>query len=287
MSAAPDQSKLKTQEFWDRNPCGFSVSWDHSRDMRYAVTDPYLLHYLTRDRMNGHTVLEVGCGQGFDACEIVPYCERYVGVDLSAQSIRIAKREVRRCCPPGSQSEFIVADAQHLPFNDGKFSLVYSIGVLHHTADFPAALREIHRVVRKDGEFILMLYRSLTPLWFVLRTVRGLLRTPLLGAWMRERAMTSLRSAGMRNADSLTGTAFLELVGSPIIDTYTLNGLRRHFDGRFAIQDATCFRVGFDQLVRCIPKAAQRWWPHETINWWEERLRGWLGFYLMVTARRR
>ncbi len=286
MTAASEHSRLTTRAFWDRNPCGLSATWEQARNLRYAVTDPYLLRYLTQDRFRGHTVLEIGCGQGFDACEIVRYCDRYVGVDLSGESLRIAQREVRRQCPLSARSEFLVADAERLPFHNGQFSLVYSIGVLHHTGDFPAAVREIHRIVQKEGELILMLYRSFTPLWFTLRAVRGLLRIPFLGGWIRERAMRSLRSTKTHDPDSLTGTVFLELIGAPIIDTYTLGDLRKHFDGRFTIEHATCFRVGFDQLIRCMPKVAQRWWPREAIDGWERRFRQWLGFYLMITARR-
>lgn len=52
------------------------------------------------------------------------------------------------------------------------------------------------------------------------------------------------------------------------------------------IQEATWFRVGFNQVARYLPKTARRWWPREAIDVWEERFRRWLGLYLMVTARR-
>jgi SAM-dependent methyltransferase len=43
------------------------------------------------------------------------------------------------------------ADGRHLPFRENSFALVISQEVLEHVADPPAVLREIHRVLRKNG----------------------------------------------------------------------------------------------------------------------------------------
>ncbi len=41
---------------------------------------------------------------------------------------------------------------------DGSFDLVYSNGVLHHTPNTAAMVREIHRVLRPGGRAIVMVY---------------------------------------------------------------------------------------------------------------------------------
>jgi len=51
-----------------------------------------------------------------------------------------------------------VADAEHLPFESNTFDLGYSCGVLHHTPDTEASIRELVRVVRSGGEIKIMLY---------------------------------------------------------------------------------------------------------------------------------
>ena len=53
---------------------------------------------------------------------------------------------------------FRIADAERLDFPDNSFDLVYSHGVLHHTPDTAAAVREIHRVLRPGGQAMVMLY---------------------------------------------------------------------------------------------------------------------------------
>jgi SAM-dependent methyltransferase len=45
-----------------------------------------------------------------------------------------------------------------IPYPDHSFDIVFTHGVLHHVPDIDTAQREIHRVLRPDGELIVMLY---------------------------------------------------------------------------------------------------------------------------------
>jgi SAM-dependent methyltransferase len=69
--------------------------------------------------------------------------------------VDLAKRRFELFDLPGT---FRVADAETLDFRDNSFDLVYSHGVLHHTPDTTAAVREIHRVLRPGGKAVVMLY---------------------------------------------------------------------------------------------------------------------------------
>lgn len=51
-----------------------------------------------------------------------------------------------------------LADAEHLPFADDEFDLVYAWGVLHHSPDTERALREAQRVLKPGGRLKIMLY---------------------------------------------------------------------------------------------------------------------------------
>lgn len=55
------------------------------------------------------------------------------------------------------------ANLLDLPFRDGAFDAAFSIGVLHHTKDPEAALREIARCVRSGGELAVWVYAQPVP----------------------------------------------------------------------------------------------------------------------------
>jgi SAM-dependent methyltransferase len=100
-------------------------------------------------------VLEVGCGLGTDGAQFAKAGARYTGIDLTDAAVELAKRRFELFDLPGT---FRVADAERLDFPDSSFDLVYSHGVLHHTPDTAAAIREIHRVLRPGGKAVVMLY---------------------------------------------------------------------------------------------------------------------------------
>jgi len=93
---------------------------------------------------SGARVLDVGCGKGYllhELSRIVPGLEVH-GLDVSAYAIEHAKEEVR--------DGLVCGHAKALPFADGTFDLVVSLGTLHNLAiaDLWAALEEIERVGR-------------------------------------------------------------------------------------------------------------------------------------------
>lgn len=279
-----DSRKLESKAFWDATPCGSSANWERAQEIRFHYTDPFLLPLLNSDIFERCNVLEVGCGQGLDAAKIVRTGSTYVGFDMSYVSVDIAKQEVNARKPASSRTGFFVGDAERMPFADNTFDVVYSYGVLHHTPNFDQALQEIYRVLKSQGTLIVMLYRSLSPLWVVLRTIRALFSMPWFGMRFKERALCSLRQAAT-SPDSITGTSLIELIGCPVIDTYTLNRLRTRFRDRFQIARSECYRVGVDQIVRVLPRCWRSRWPQPLMNRLDSWLRPWLGFYLLVIAK--
>ncbi len=64
------------------------------------------------------------------------------GVDISEPIVRQA-----RAAFPDAGLRAAVADVRRLPFRDGSFDAVYSMGTIEHFRDPETALREIHRVL--------------------------------------------------------------------------------------------------------------------------------------------
>src|SRR5437879_3306923 len=72
----------------------------------------------------------------------------YFGADFSHQMLRRGADKFR-----GNGIVAIEADALQLPFPNASFDLVVSAFGFRNLANYNAGLKEIHRVLRRDGEF--------------------------------------------------------------------------------------------------------------------------------------
>jgi arsenite methyltransferase len=100
----------------------------------------------------GESVLDLGCGAGFDsfiAAQLVGPEGRVVGVDLSPEMLTVARTGQAEAGFP--QVKFYQALVEALPFSDTSFDIALSNGVLNLVPDKPAGLREIFRVLRPGG----------------------------------------------------------------------------------------------------------------------------------------
>jgi SAM-dependent methyltransferase len=89
-------------------------------------------------------ILDVGCGTGQSRQIYVDRSSRYVGLDLSLGSLRLAQARLEG-------SRWVQADACRLPFRSGSFDVVAFSSVLHHLPDRQAALAEALRALRPGG----------------------------------------------------------------------------------------------------------------------------------------
>lgn len=155
--------KDRVRAFWQENPCGtkfadappgsrrfYELVEAHRYDKEWHI--PAAAGFSQSQNLN---VLEVGCGLGTDGAQFAKAGAIYTGIDLTDAAVDLARRRFELFQLPGT---FRVADGERLDFPDNTFDIVYSHGVLHHTPDTVAAVREIHRVLRPGGKAVVMLY---------------------------------------------------------------------------------------------------------------------------------
>jgi ubiquinone/menaquinone biosynthesis C-methylase UbiE len=193
----PKQSGLKgeVREFWNSDPCGTRYLNDqedfeaHAR-ARYAL-EAFIPEFAGFASARGLKVLEVGVGMGADYLEWLKAGAQATGIDMSPASL---ERTRQRCDAAGYRPDLRVADAEHLPFADETFDVVYSYGVMHHSPDTQQCLQEAWRVLKPGGQARIMLYHhpSLTGAMLWLRY--GALR----GKSLRESIFEHLESPGTK-----------------------------------------------------------------------------------------
>jgi SAM-dependent methyltransferase len=91
-------------------------------------------------------ILDVGCGTGANLKMLAAY-GRAEGVDISPQAIDF-------CRERGLDSVKLGA-AEELPYENASFELVTALDVVEHLDDDVAGLREMRRVLRRDGRLLL------------------------------------------------------------------------------------------------------------------------------------
>ncbi|MFH1786571.1 MAG: class I SAM-dependent methyltransferase [archaeon] len=139
---------MAKKEYWDKK-------WEKV-DLRRQIADAdkhsigrairlCMKKYLGKDIR----LLEAGCGLGkwnfwLASDERV---KKSAGVDFS-DSVRIAERYAKE---NSYDIDFRKADIRKLPFKDAEFNFVLCLGVLEHFEDPVAPLKELRRVLQKDG----------------------------------------------------------------------------------------------------------------------------------------
>jgi arsenite methyltransferase len=100
-------------------------------------------------------VLDIGSGPGLlahDMAKAVGPRGRVYGIDLSQAMVAMASRR----CAGQPWVEFQTADASELPFPDDSFDAAVSTQVYEYVPNIPAALKELHRVLRKGGRAVIL-----------------------------------------------------------------------------------------------------------------------------------
>jgi SAM-dependent methyltransferase len=108
----------------------------------------------------GDRVLDVGCGTGSTTLAIeraLGARGHHVGVDVSEPMIAAARSRAEAA---GSRAEFIVADAQTYPFEDGAFDIIVSrFGVMFFD-DPVRAFANIERAARRGAALKAIVWRA-------------------------------------------------------------------------------------------------------------------------------
>lgn len=106
------------------------------------------------DPLPGWSVLDIGCGAGFDsqiAARYVGPSGKVIGVDLSEAMLSVARQG--QAALDATNLEFRQGLAEKLPVESAWADLVISNGVLNLATCKASAFREVFRVLRPGGRF--------------------------------------------------------------------------------------------------------------------------------------
>ncbi|MEP6714281.1 MAG: class I SAM-dependent methyltransferase [Terriglobia bacterium] len=152
------------REYDDESPGGYAL-----RIRRRKVMDLF--------DGDGGKVLDVGCGPGMMASEVLRRDCEFWGVDPSENMIDICRSRFGTV----KRAHFVIADALNLGLPDASFDLVMCMGVMDALQDRQLAVREMIRVLKPGGTLIITFTSQSSPYAVWKRNIFY----PLVSVWHR------------------------------------------------------------------------------------------------------
>jgi SAM-dependent methyltransferase len=252
--AAMDRTETGIKDFWSTHPCGEHVVGtafraDYTRFFgeydahRYEV-NPHIIPTLDAIDWRGKRVLEIGLGQGADAEQIIRRGALWSGLDLTAEAV---ERTITRLRLKGLPFDEIKRGSiLASPYAGEQFDMIFSHGVLHHVPDIRTASAEIARMLKPNGELVVVMYARWS--WHYLVSIALYSRLTQAAAYLLGRRGGDILGNGYAELIDRVGLAkYLRLrtfthhntdgAANPYTKMYGVSDIRRDFP-EFAVTRA-------------------------------------------------
>jgi ubiquinone/menaquinone biosynthesis C-methylase UbiE len=174
----------------------------------------------------GETVVDLGCGRGTDvlsAAAAVGPSGAAVGVDASDRMLEVARERAREAAH--LQARFVQSDLAQVDLPDGAADVLISNCAINHAPDKAAVYREVYRLLRPGGRFVVSDIVSEGTLPESVRNDPRAWADCYGGAISEGDTLSAISAAGLRDVEVLRRTAPYEK-GGVLIRSVTIQGRR-------------------------------------------------------------
>ncbi len=145
----------------------------------------------------GDTVLDLGCGAGFDcflASKKVGKTGKVIGVDMTEEMIKKAKVNAEKLGI--KNTEFILGEIEKLPVQDNSIDIIISNCVINLTPDKVKVFKEAYRVLKEGGKIYLSDIVLLEELSEDQKNDKDLLSSCVAGALLKKDYLNKIKNTG-------------------------------------------------------------------------------------------
>jgi SAM-dependent methyltransferase len=206
------------REFFEKLARRYDSRFCRSRWPRNQVAKALLIAEALGDRVGEGPVVEIGCGTGQVAAELLKRFPgmRYVGFDLSPGMLSVAKKRLEEF---GVRVELSIAKSGDLPTSPDGYAAAFGIDVLHHVEDPPTLLEQLRSSLRAASPVVFLEANPIFPI------------TALMGVFQREeRGVFRIRPANLRGWYAQAGFVNATVTLGPIYTPPGPKSIERRLD---------------------------------------------------------
>lgn len=96
---------------------------------------------------HGKVLAEVGCGTGYGLAQVARFTKSATGLDIDEQNVAVARSFAPHC-------EFLLGNAEALPFGDAELDCLVALEMLYYLPDHRAFMAEAGRTIRPGGSLL-------------------------------------------------------------------------------------------------------------------------------------
>jgi SAM-dependent methyltransferase len=148
----------RVRRFYERAPFPGYPPRDSLAALRARAERSDFARLLDRAIPDEARIVDVGCGTGQMCLYLARGNRAIVGADLTRASLALAAAAARRFHL--DRVRFVETDLRLAGLLPGRFDVVYSSGVLHHTPDPRASFAGMARLARPGGAIVLGVYNA-------------------------------------------------------------------------------------------------------------------------------
>ena len=155
----------EVKKFWNDRPCNIkhsskelgTIEYFDEVELKKFRAEPHILKFTEFPQWKNKKVLEVGCGLGTVGINFALNSADYTGVELSKESLQIAKKRFEVYNQSG---KFYLGNAEELSsfVHIETYDLIYSFGVIHHSPHPEKIISEIKKYMNENSVLKIMLY---------------------------------------------------------------------------------------------------------------------------------